>query len=88
MIMMMMLMIMMISLSDILYTWYKNDIYNFIRPELKPYMFISNDGRLYFSEVTTDDVGNYYCLVYKPGQELAEGKVSMPTQLRITEGSK
>ena len=36
---------------EILYTWYKDDIYNFIRPELKPYLMVSHDGRLYFSEV-------------------------------------
>ncbi|ELT90327.1 hypothetical protein CAPTEDRAFT_180331 [Capitella teleta] len=72
---------------EVLYTWYKDDIYNFIRPELKPYIFISNDGRLYFSEITADDVGAYYCLIYKPGQALAEGKVSMPTEVKVVEGS-
>ena len=41
---------------DVLYTWYKDDIYNFIRPELKPYIFISHDGRLYFSEVIPANV--------------------------------
>lgn len=72
---------------EVLYTWYKNDIYNFIRPEVKPYIMISNDGRLYFSEVTSDDAGDYYCLIYKPGQATSQGKVSMPTQLKVTEGS-
>ena len=38
-------------------------------------------------QVTRDDVGQYYCLVYKPGQMLAEGKVSMPTELVIIEAS-
>ena len=37
---------------EILFSWYKDDIYNFIRPELKPYIMISHDGRLYFSEVS------------------------------------
>ena len=71
-----------------LYTWYKNDIYNFIRTELKPYIMVSNDGRLYFSEVTSDDVGFYYCVIYKPGQAVSMGKVSMPTELRIKGGSR
>lgn len=42
---------------------------------------------LHIIQVTTDDVGQYYCLVYKPGQLLAEGKVSMPTELQVIEAS-
>ena len=49
---------------------------------------ISNDGRLYFSEVTSDDIGYYYCLIYKPGQAMSQGKVSEPTHLKVIEGSK
>jgi len=35
--------------------WYKDNIRNFIRPELNKYFFISQNGNLYFSEV---QVGN------------------------------
>lgn len=49
-------------------------------------MFISFDGQLYFSEVTTEDRGSYYCMVYKP-EFLAKGKISMPTPLHVTESS-
>lgn len=48
-----------VSLAGVLYAWYKDDFFNFIRPELKPYIMISHDGRLYFSEVTSDDIGEY-----------------------------
>ncbi len=37
--------------DELHYTWYKNLPSNFVRPELKPYIFISKDSRLYFSEV-------------------------------------
>ena len=37
--------------EELHYTWYKNTPSNFVRTELKPYIFISKDSRLYFSEV-------------------------------------
>ncbi|XP_052816691.1 contactin-like [Mya arenaria] len=45
------------------YQWYKDDIRNFVRPELNKYFFISDNGNLYFSEVQETDRGNYYCVV-------------------------
>ncbi|CAD5115430.1 DgyrCDS4405 [Dimorphilus gyrociliatus] len=72
--------------KPILFAWYKNSISNFVRPNLKPYTFISYDGHLYFSEVTVDDKGSYYCMVYKP-EFLAKGKISMPNPLHIEESS-
>ena len=35
--------------------------------ETTPYIFISSNGRLYFSEVTQSDEGNYYCRVSLSG---------------------
>ena len=76
------------SFSAVLYAWYKNNIYNFVRPDLKPYIFISHDSRLYFSEVTIDDAGQYYCVVSKSNQFSQSSPVSMPTRLQVDEGSK
>lgn len=45
------------------YQWYKDDIRNFIRPELNTYFFISTNGHLYLSEVQDTDRGNYFCVV-------------------------
>ncbi|XP_067683459.1 contactin-like isoform X1 [Haliotis asinina] len=45
------------------YQWYKNNVANFIRPSLQSYIFISNNGKLYFSEVTDMDEGRYHCIV-------------------------
>ncbi|XP_046353215.1 contactin-like [Haliotis rufescens] len=45
------------------YQWYKNNVANFIRPSLQSYIFISNNGKLYFSEVTRTDEGRYHCIV-------------------------
>nr|AUG84451.1 contactin [Platynereis dumerilii] len=72
---------------EILYSWYRNNIMNFVRPELKPYTFISNNGKLYFSSVTKDDEGEYYCMVLSPraGVSSSEGKVSMPIRLSVRE---
>lgn len=40
--------------EELHYTWYKDTPSNFVRPELKPYIFVSKDSRLYFSQVSTD----------------------------------
>ncbi|KAL3860640.1 hypothetical protein ACJMK2_010736 [Sinanodonta woodiana] len=45
------------------YQWYKDTIFNFIRPELQNYQFISSNGNLYFSEVQEHDSGFYHCVV-------------------------
>ena len=74
---------------DILYAWYKDDISNFVRPEKKPHTFISRDGKLYFSSVTGDDDGDYYCLVQNAQATVTQsaGKTSMPVPLKVTEGA-
>ena len=75
--------------AAVLFSWYKDQIPNFIRSELKPYVFISGNGKLYFSSVTVDDEGFYHCLVSPPGEyaSRAEGKVSMPIELKVTQTS-
>lgn len=74
----------------LMYTWFKGAIPNFVRTELKPYIFISNFGKLYFSYVTKDDQDNYYCQVSAPRATMtaATGKVSLPIPLRVSEDSK
>ena len=67
------------------YSWYKNFYVNFIFSNKKPHIFISNDGKLYFSQVTKDDGGNYVCIVSVPG--IKGGKHSQPIQLDIIETS-
>ncbi|CAH1783325.1 unnamed protein product [Owenia fusiformis] len=68
----------------ILFQWYKDNTNNFIRPRLKPHAFISNNGRLYFSFVTRDDYGDYYCMV-KRERNAQGGKSSMPTLMNVKE---
>lgn len=36
---------------------------NFVRPDLKPYTFVSYSGALYFTEVQFTDGGMFYCVV-------------------------
>lgn len=77
-----------VLILEVTYAWYKNDQSNWVRPQLKHYIFISHDGGLYFSETTTDDKGEYYCMVSKPGTTRSSGANSMPTRLNVIEGSK
>lgn len=49
------------------YQWTKGDGSNFLRPELQRYIFISNNGKLYFSEIHRSDAGDYRCIVTLSG---------------------
>ncbi|XP_059143643.1 contactin-like [Physella acuta] len=49
------------------YNWYKQSTTHFVRPEYQKYMFISQNGKLYFSEVSRADEGMYYCLAVLSG---------------------
>ncbi|GAB1609323.1 contactin-like [Argonauta hians] len=42
--------------------WYKNEPWNFITAKGYPHAFLSRSGKLYFSELTSADTGQYYCL--------------------------
>ncbi|KAH3825753.1 hypothetical protein DPMN_127634, partial [Dreissena polymorpha] len=71
------------------YQWYRKDRSDFLRPDLNPHIFISRNGKLYFSEVTQTDEANYFCIV-----KLTSGndpmstaqppsRISLPTSLQI-----
>ncbi|XP_041372375.1 contactin-like [Gigantopelta aegis] len=49
------------------YQWLKGDTRTFVRPEMQTYIFISANGRLYFSEVTRIDEGDYRCIAILSG---------------------
>ncbi|KAI8778190.1 contactin, partial [Biomphalaria glabrata] len=50
----------------VVYTWIKAG-QQFVRPEYQTYIFISANGRLYFSEVTMSDEAEYTCVVSLSG---------------------
>lgn len=71
------------------FQWYKGN-YHFIRPDLHAYMFISRNGKLYFSVVSTNDAGAYRCIVKLSsnngaaiGTNQPPSRISLPIQLRI-----
>ena len=51
--------------TAVVYNWEKDSQDIFI--STNPYIFISSNGRLYFSEVTQADEGNYNCRVSLSG---------------------
>ncbi|XP_071103129.1 contactin-3-like [Haliotis cracherodii] len=50
------------------YQWLKGDTRSFVRPQMQPYIFISANGKLYFSEVTRIDEGEYRCIAILTGR--------------------
>jgi len=79
-----------VTSAAISYTWFKDTIFNLVRPSVKWYIFDSSDGTLYFQSVTRDDVGEYYCMVMRPDSRdnFHGGKVSEPIPLHVTESGK
>ncbi|XP_022316570.2 contactin-3-like isoform X2 [Crassostrea virginica] len=74
------------------YQWYKDDK-QFVRPDLHTYIFISRNGKLYFSEVSTPDRGNYRCIVKLTahngaaiGTDQPPSRTSLPTLLDVQNG--
>ncbi|KAL8624627.1 hypothetical protein ACOMHN_045162 [Nucella lapillus] len=56
----------------VVFQWMKED--RFLRPEMNPHTFLSENGKLYFSETQAADAADYHCmitLVALPGQRLA-----------------
>ncbi|CAI9722028.1 contactincontactin-like [Octopus vulgaris] len=53
--------IVLLSFASITYQWVIGDM-NFVRTTKQKYMFISRNGQLYFSEVSSADMGEYRCL--------------------------
>lgn len=47
---------------SVVYRWFKNSPQNFVKTDRYPHAFVSRNGRLYFSELTSSDAGLYYCL--------------------------
>jgi len=90
--------------SAVVYAWRKSDTNDFlaqkidIRPELNPHMFVSGNGKLYFSEVTgVTDNGYYYCIVTLTLQNInqdvisthgAPSRTSNPVQLSVATSGK
>ncbi|KAK7493986.1 hypothetical protein BaRGS_00014868 [Batillaria attramentaria] len=77
------------------YQWFKNDITSFIRPEVQDHTFISNNGKLYFSELASSDDAIYYCVVSLTSQggtgnyigaSRDESRTSLGFRLHVTSG--
>lgn len=83
----------------LVYAWKKSDSADFwsekidVRPELNHQVFVSGNGKLYFSEVTGADNGYYFCIVTMTLQNINQNvisthgtpsKTSNPVQLRVT----
>lgn len=56
-----------VPFSAVKYNWFKESAYSFVRPEYQTYQFISQNGKLYFSEVTRADEGRYHCIAILTG---------------------
>ncbi|KAH9505461.1 hypothetical protein Btru_057388 [Bulinus truncatus] len=72
------------------YNWYKKDANQFVRPEYQTYMFMSQNGKLYFSEVTRADEGSYFCIAvltglnqYTIGTDQPPARTSLPISLVV-----
>ncbi|XP_025080702.1 contactin-like [Pomacea canaliculata] len=70
------------------FQWMKAN--RFLRPEMNPHTFLSENGKLYFSEVQDSDAAEYHCivtLVALPGQILATAQPlyrnSLGIELRV-----
>ena len=73
---------------ELYYQWrFKNEP---LFTNLKPYVFISRNGKLYFSTVTDEDEGTYECFVTVPSTKYSAqgGKKSEPIELKIRGGCK
>lgn len=71
------------------YQWYRGQVADFVRPDLNPHIFISSNGKLYFSEVTRNDESDYNCIVkLAPGSDAMStvqppSRISLPIPLDI-----
>ncbi|KAK7478536.1 hypothetical protein BaRGS_00030208 [Batillaria attramentaria] len=65
------------------YQWLK-DTAQFIRTDFQAYIFISNNGKLYFSEVTRSDEGEYRCIAVLTGvNQYTIGTTQPPTRTSL-----
>ncbi|XP_059143655.1 contactin-2-like [Physella acuta] len=72
------------------YNWFKQNVDQFVRPQYQHYMFISHNGKLYFSEVTRADEGKYFCLAtltggnqHTIGTTQPPSRTSLPIMLHV-----
>ena len=70
----------------------RGEIPMFINKDLMPYIFVSYNGRLYFSEVTAADENAYFCHVTltsvdesSSGMGQAPNRMSQEIRLRVTQ---
>ncbi|KAL8623497.1 hypothetical protein ACOMHN_015705 [Nucella lapillus] len=77
---------------EVAYGWMKSTPGNFIRTDLMTHLFVSYNGKLYFSEVAAADAAQYYCTVkLKPlsGSVFATAqppsRVSLAIELEVTD---
>ena len=83
-----------LSLTAKTYQWYKDSVQFFIRPNFQKHIFMSSNGKLYFSELNTSDRGTYFCVVnlfaYGFGGNIlsvsSDGKTSRGFDLEVTSG--
>uniref|UniRef100_A0A8W8LNB3 Ig-like domain-containing protein n=1 Tax=Magallana gigas TaxID=29159 RepID=A0A8W8LNB3_MAGGI len=71
------------SSLSISYNWIKDQTTP-INSRLTPYLFLSGDGQLYFSEVTRGDNGMYYCmatLTYPTDRDKYAGSFQSPSRI-------
>ncbi|KAK3612185.1 hypothetical protein CHS0354_016571 [Potamilus streckersoni] len=73
----------------VVYQWRKAMV-DFVRPDLNPHLFISSNGKLYFSEVNLSDEGEYLCIVKLTSGNGAimdslqpPSRTSLPIRLRV-----
>ncbi|KAL8572121.1 hypothetical protein ACOMHN_052918 [Nucella lapillus] len=66
------------------YTWFKESTKTFIRPKFQTYQFMSQNGKLYFSEVTRADEGRYHCIAILSGvNRFTIGTRQPPTRISL-----
>ncbi|XP_059169995.1 contactin-like [Physella acuta] len=72
------------------YNWYKGPSQQFVRTEFQTYIFISRNGKLYFSEVTRNDEAEYTCVVnligvnqFTIGSNRSPSRNSLPIPLLV-----
>ncbi|XP_076455516.1 contactin-like [Babylonia areolata] len=68
----------------VVFQWMKDS--QFIRPQMNPHTFLSENGKLYFSEVQSSDAAQYHCiitLVAPPGEVLATSQPQYRNSLGI-----
>ncbi|XP_076455700.1 contactin-like isoform X2 [Babylonia areolata] len=74
------------------YGWMKFTPGNFLRTDLMTHLFVSYNGKLYFSEVGASDAAEYFCMVKlmaqsgsAMGTDQPPARVSLPIELEVTQ---